>query len=818
MVSKKSLCIAIAALILCVGALPSYALNSRAGSCKNFNFPYNSQGDVDWPYGVKVLKQDAVVYPDANVSSVTSTVEFNKSLQVKDVQGTRVQVAQIRTGVVLGWIERENLLCALSPLKGKKSGLEQKFYIRTATEERGDKPSSVQAYPASTLDGCNGLCRELSRFEGYFVFDVDEQNNSYLLSDTYKLDPATLLVGWVSGEHGFLWDTAYGVRPREDLVFPPEHAKAGEPKSVCAYRNLNDAAHDPMGKCMPILGGEEWFLYDQRIPILDPERKKDQEFYKVVLPLPATGAELGEKEGEIKIIRPDQFTQNPGIKSILNMKRIDVLFLIDGTKSLKDYIEEIRGKLSEDKKGIVHYIIEALQQDEAFQEARFRFGFRIYRDTFAKEKGLELEEGFPFSSDCEVTYEEEEQNIKQFYDELDKVKVTSEKKDDYPENLFGGIKRAVRDLYTCPQRTKLLFVVGDCGYDANTQRSRGVTPIDQSSLTRSLKGGGEGTKDIVTFFIQIPKEKGSARRFEEYKQAYDLFTVQAREILTKFLGLERVNEIDNYFLPSNISNLYERILQGIKQFANTQVINELVLDLRGGTALKAAIGRLKGSEKYNNIPGLFWDLVEQGSCVELGKQCQERIYDTVVDGYIPVSEELTEDIWLTADDVDTFTSLLRAFDPDRLATLSGTELRRTFVETMKESLENVIRKPLYEDTGESIREYLKRKGGLPVSDTSPLFGYSIDDLEDPDAVPDCEIIRLVGWVTNAKRMLNILYQGTLRPAYKLEKFGGECPTGDEIPYISEDIQAVPLGKNPEMRYNHSFQKANVYWVPKEYLP
>jgi hypothetical protein len=67
-------------------------------------------------------------------------------------------------------------------------------------------------------------------------------------------------------------------------------------------------------------------------------------------------------------------------------------------------------------------------------------------------------------------------------------------------------------------------------------------------------------------------------------------------------------------------------------------------------------------------------------------------------------------------------------------------------------------------------------------------------------------------------MLNIVYHGDLRPMHTEEKFPGECPTGQNIPFISGDILSVPLGKNADMRYNHSFQKANVYWVPKKFLP
>lgn len=799
-----------------------WANNAPAGpgSCDNralemFYFPIGADGEIDRVHIVKILTQNTPVYQNATSLAVIDTLNFNTSLRVLALQGDRVQVGHVSTLTPLGWVDRSALLCGIAPLKSEKSGLEQKLYIRTATEVRQDTPSTVKAYPASDLQDCDGQCRELSRFEGYFVFDVDASRNSYLLSETYKLDDTSQLVGWVSGDNGFIWDTAYGLRPGEDLVFPEEHEMAGEERTVCAYQSLDDAVMYPQERCLPILGGDRWYLSEQRIPLLERVEHGGQTFYKVVLPLAGTGAEYQKEGGTIRIIEPGQIGREQDYGGLQSMKHVDVLFLIDGTKSMVHHLDAIKGSRERGIDGVVQQIMKTLQEDDAFQEAQFRFGFRIYRDTYAGD--LELGEGLSLDNQCELTIENKERNLREFETTIDRVVVTEEAQDDYAENLFGGIRQAIRDLAPCSENTKLLFIIGDCGYDAEAQQQRDLTPIAMTDLVDRLRGNGE-FKNIVTFFLQTPKDSASVGNPQEYERAYNLFTDQARSILTQIVGPERVNEIDNYLLTTDAADVNQKILNGVKQFSNTEVINELIVDLRGGTALKDAIQRLQGSEQYNNIPGLFWDLIEQGSCKQLGQQCQERLYDTVLDGYIPVSDDLVEDVWLKSDDLDTWLSLLRNFDNDQLLQLSGTELRQAFVNAMKDGLEKVIRKPLYEDTGEPLKDYLKRKGGLPVSDTSPLFRYSIADLQDPEAVPDCEIIRLAIWVNNSRQMLNVVYHGDLRPVYSEEPFPGECPTGAHIPFISGDIQSTPLGQNPDMRYNHSFQKANVYWVPKQFLP
>lgn len=790
-----------------VAGVPAFA---GPGSCENFAFPYKDSGEVDWPHAVKVLRQNAAVYPDAMAVSASESLNFSESLQVLDVQATRVQVGNRSTLAPIGWVEKVDLLCAISPLKSEESGLEQKLYIRTDTEVRQEKPATVAAYPAPDLQDYGTQVRELSRFEGYFVFDTDQANGSYLLAEDYKLYDTSRLVGWVNKDNGFIWDTAYGTRPREDLVFPPDHELAGQEKTVCAYKNLEDAINNPVQTCLPILGGERWYESDHRIPILERIKYSGQDFYKVVLPLAGTGATYDKEEGKIKIIQPGDFTQNVGIDSLKNMKNVDVLFLIDGTKSLTRHIDEVRGVDGSD--GIVQQIKKALEEEDAYRETDFRFGFRIYRDTYAGDR--ELGDGLPMNDRCELTETEKKEWDERFDRAIRSIEVTSEGRDDYAENLFGGIQQAIRDLAPCPNNTKLLFIIGDCGYDATAQRNRGITPIEPGALVNRMQSNEQqGVKTLVPFFIQTPLDRSSAKNPAEYEQAYHLFTQQAREITGR---LSDPDEMRNYVLESRAEDLKPRILAGVKNFGNAQVINDIIIDLRGGTALTEAIERLRGSEEYNNLPGLFWDLVKQGSCAELGEQCENRVYDTIFEAYLPISDELVEDVWLKSDDMDKFTGLLREFDADKLAALGGTQLRETFVYAMKDSLENVIRKPLYEDTDEPLKVYLKRKGGLPVREKSPLFNYSVDDLADPDSVPDCEIIRLTSWVNSAKRMLNIIYHGDLRPIYREEPFPGECPVGQNIPFISEDIQSGPLG--PDKRYDHSFQAARVYWVPDNFLP
>ena len=45
--------------------------------------------------------------------------------------------------------------------------------------------------------------------------------------------------------------------------------------------------------------------------------------------------------------------------------------------------------------------------------------------------------------------------------------------DDFPENTFGGMVQASEDVAPCSDHTKLVFIIGDHGYDGAKQERRG---------------------------------------------------------------------------------------------------------------------------------------------------------------------------------------------------------------------------------------------------------------------------------------------------------------------------------------------------------
>ena len=778
------------------------------GSCAGFDIPVNKDGSVDWIGTIKVLREGAPVYATPRSRNKMADLAFGRTLEIVSMKGRRLEVQTFSDEEPLGWVESSDLLCNERPLRGSK-GLEQKLYIRTETTVRGDKPATVKAFPNPSGDACDGKCRELSRFNGYFIFAVDRKSGRLLLADNYLLDETTMLVGWVDRKDGFIWETAYGLRPKEVLVYAKGHENAGQERAICIFPTLEDAE---LGrKCHPVLGGDRWYLYPDRIPVLGRKGR----YFRVIVPLAGTGI---QRQGDAKFtISPEVLgRKTDALESLEKLKRVDIFFLVDGTQSMDPFIAAIRG--TGDRPGIVQRIIKAFGEDDAFRQTQLRFGFRVYRDGFAGNGGIG--EGLPLDTDCEVTAGSLGANLKKFETAIAKVRATTtdfaQGDTDYEENLLGGIHQALDDVLTCPDNTKVLFVIGDHGYNADAQRARGNRAIGIGELTANMAGSRErGEKSVVTFFIQTPNGVATARSPAAYRRAYDLFKQQGRSMVRTILGSKHAGETDRFLLVSNDGQLPEKITGAVKLFGDSRVVNEIIADLRGGTPLVEVITRLQGAREFKNLPGLFWDIIEQGSCRALGKQCNERIYETVLEGFVRDNSDVVIDVWLKSDDLTRWVSLLNLMRDVRQ--YSGKEQRIAFVQALVDTLQSVIAKPLYEDTDETLGDYLERKGGLPVRDTSPLMKYSLKTLMNPRKVPNCEILRLATWVQNAKQMLAVVSKGDRRPVFKTEEYPGECPGGKDIPFIDGDIDQRPLGEEG-MNYGHPFQKAKIFWVQKGFLP
>jgi len=795
--------------LLCIFYLSNAQGGQGSCDCKRFNLP--EQGKIDYTWTVKVNRDGVPLFPTATSTNPSSYLRFNTNFNIIEAYNDKLLVQRHEDMQPLGWVKREDLLCALKPLRSI-SGLDTRFYIKTATKIRADKPSTVKAYISPDSQDCGKTgCRELARFEGYFIFD--DKNGRFLLADAYNLRPETRLIGWVEAEDGFIWDTAYGLRPRENFVFPQGHPKAGQERVLYAYLSKEEALQRRNGR--PVLGGDRWYKYALRIPILD---RKDN-LFKVVMPLAGVGVSRSDAQGRIIITGESYQGTEKAIQNILNIKNIDVFFLIDGTRSIEPYLLSIQK--------VVKQLKHELEKNDALGVINSRFGFGIYRDAYAEE--TELGFWYSFPETCKLDRESIEQNHQRFLSEMDMVikamfdyRIKGDK--DFEENVFGGMTKVIdHELSNCPDRLKILFVIGDHGYSPDNQKKLYKRdPISIDTVINGLHGDkNQSVMPVVTFFIQTPYKADQTAKLskKDCKKAYQLFSEQAHLILNELQKYTRFMKTDNYFFNTNETNLPDKVIASIKSFINpsaVSAVNEIILDLRGGASLADTIERWQNYEEFNNLPGLFWDLIETAGCRYLGDQCSHRIMDTILEGYFPVSNDIEVDIWSTAEDLRKYRTFIENVK-DSGEYHKGKYIRNELVHALITTLRQLVPSPPPFETGETLKDYVKRISHLPVRQDSPLFNYTIQDLENPSVVPDCEIERLNTWISNVNQFLYHIADNK-RPEFETRRQPGTCPGGRLIPYVVPGSIRGRHFRDSNMSYSHALGNTTIYWIPKMYLP
>ena len=869
-------------LLVSIQTTPVWGAEQASGSCATFDFSrFYEEGRLKWSGVARTIRQNASLFSSAAGNQRNGNLTFNQQAEILEESNERVKVRSLHfkgKEQSMGWVQKNDLLCRNKPIKSD-TGLEMKFFIKTSTTARttDDKEPSIQIFQDPEMRDCvggQGNCREgASRFHMYFIFD--QTDNALLLGDRYRLEEDDILLGWVAKKDGFIWNNAFSLRPREDLRSPDNSG----PGTICTYEHLDDALTQNRKTCQPVEGGNAWFQSPLRIPVLDlvdakgkhvapddlarsPGRSRfKRRFYKVALARPGLVA-IRIDADTVAITHELAKDILPQVQSLKAKKQVDIFFVLDATASMEPVIDAVRG--SNQQRGVIQEIIHSLKNTQGFHETQFRFGFRIYRDSYAEKlmvssMGDGVGEGLAFSDICTLDTQQQQQDFATFQQAIAKVQVTSDDADDYEENSYGGLEQALRkDMATCPDHLKLLFVIGDSGYKnslavrgrhgRDRQQSKYRNPIDIKTLIRQLRGSDEpGTKtnNIIPFFIRTPSRAEQVKRPDIYNKAYALFATQAQHLLTN--SLPTTSNITEHFLQMGKENIVSRLIQTIEKLGSSELINEIILDVRGGAALSAIIDRLR--RERVDIPGVYWHILKQGACGDLGKQCENRVYDTTKVAFIEADAKVVEELWISSGELSSWIRILRGFEG--YFDLPEAQLRRALISAMVLGLQQEIRRPPIDVAGETPAQYAQRRGGLPVRRHSPLLSYNVNSLaservernkdgrlvalnEDKTpildnrgmpipATPVCELRRLALWAIKSKELLEIIERDYFKPVFKASHYKPRsCPdatsNGRALLKMDGPIQRSPLGADKSYHYAHTLGGRRGYWIPQELLP
>ena len=715
------------------------------------------------------------------------------------------------------WFRREDLLCdppgkrGLRPLNGA-GALERKVIVRTgwAIKEEGKAEETVKAYPTPEMSDCGGSeCRQITRFQRLFVYA--ERAGALLLADRLVLDGVknSPFVGWVKSRDVIEWPTSIGLRPREDLRDPD-----GKIGTICAYLSVADA--NAKNKCQAILGGPDWFRNEQRLLLL----RETGNYYETVAPVTGQGGNTVRRDaqGDLVLVVDPVGAKGFDPGQLEAQNQIDVFFAIDGTNSMQPWINAIKG--ADGKDGVVQRIAKELQK-RAVNGATFRYGFRIYRDTSPRGT-VPLDEKLAFSggdSECREQKDTSRQrNLEEFNTRLRQVIARdTDGDDDFAEDTMGGIDLALKDMAACPGHTKFLFVIGDAGYDQAKQESRKARVVELSQITRRLNDRKQFGRPVV-YFLRTPTDprqlKAASVSGKAYQDAYDSFAQQALDIVAQ-LDLQKdapakyVKTLGQGATADQA--LLDEIGNAVTGLVNPRLVQEIKIDMQNGASLMEALKRVQGNNR--DIPGLFWGLMERGACDNLGEACTKGVVQGVATLFVDKRDKVEPDVFMT---VSQF-QMWRRFIPKIEACEQGECLRDRLTQALVTVLETLIKEPPYEDTEETLENYLSRAGGIPAGFRTPLLAYSMAELRSSDRVKICEIKALVTWLRQAGQAFEIAARGTALADFKKdgqEGCSGASAKAASIPQVTVQMRPI-LGGG---RIDFPFGGTTAYWLPQSHLP
>ena len=697
-------------------------------------------------YSVRAFRPNTPVYLDSSGDARAAKVlQFGERVLIADPgEGTgRMKIADLDLQR-LGWVERNAVLCRL-PAEN------QRIIVRTDTSERDQSQprklyQTPDPFPADQrCEGGLSRCLVVGRSQWYYSFG--EENDHYLIASSADLRSysARLTMGWLPKSDGYAWNTGLGLRPREELA----NVKAGSPEEfVCAYPTMEDLKKDV--NCSEILGGMRWFGLSVRMPVL----QEADGAYEVLLPTVGR-ASRDNRSSEIE-----------------RLNRIDVFFIIDGSRGMQPAVDAI--------KSLSGRIVEHLKA-KIGQGGVIRLGFRIYRASGKQADGVISSEFLALPNDnCNLS------NIGDFVDAFAKVKAFDSPGVDFYTNSFGGMIQGGEDASGCPDNTKLFFVIGDTGYDAEKQKRGGFSAWSEAQVAQRMKRTGTGTPLI--FFIQVPSNPTSVHNKENYTQSRFAFEMQARNINSAVYSGTALTGA--FLIASGVAGdqIANFVFDQIDTFLNPGIVKMLNDSLRARESLVSIIERLRGDSR-SNIPINYLTAILEG----------------INRAYVPVDDNVIVEVLLSRNQLEERLHALRASNNP-----SGSGLDMPSRDRLRDGLR------------------LLRTTDWIGNPRSKFLAYSDEELGDASKVPLCEIVYLQQYLARKYEILSIVQDGDgkIRPVFtEARRPEAICPNmsdkGRNLPFIEDLVR--PLRLNPpdqQASYSimHRGEDSLFFWLPINYFP
>lgn len=509
---------------------PFYYNLNRA---KLLHTPANKVRTVPIRWVMAAVRENAPIYRKRDFTKLTFKTKFLQRFVVLDKFGEILQVRELdKKKGRIGWVNMRDMIYLPRALKDTRTSVHQKV-VFTHLEDKlvpgkiGDVTFYKSPGASHKLE-----TRAIGTLRIAYVYDWQKNSyddseyvlvGNYPYVEGYFMDERAFektVYGWCRTSRVFPWNSRIALIPNEQKKIPPYIFRNG-PTLIEFYEGGNSRPN-PIdlltsdSKSMWKLSGWPFFLEGKL-------KLGNGEFLRLVCQVGAqfvgiSGLNLGELNKEIEFLKS-------------NIKNLDVVFLIDATKSMDDYIEAVAA--------IVQNVMKQLENNSNINSERLRIGAAVYRDYVDGPKKFEIE---PLTRDISIIKNRLSNWAFNAHSNADDKGDAA-----YPEALFNGIAESVEYSGFRRYNAKYLIVIGDAG-----NHSRGRDTYTRASIGKFL---GEQRVNCIMVKVNHPSAGGEAE-----VEAMRLFRKDAVGIRDSYIQyyIEMGSKFDyNHYTAENVVKFFK---------------------------------------------------------------------------------------------------------------------------------------------------------------------------------------------------------------------------------------------------------------------
>lgn len=744
--------------------------------------PVDDSGRGDNVWYVMAIRENAYTSSTPGGSDQKKQLRFGERYFVTDEEGLhvrlvcddrRVDLRVSETAEDFGWVHKNDVLMWRVALVNPETNIDLKGMILNTTKALGSRMADyrrIQAFKDPNLKYPTNY--EARLFEIFYIYQYSPDDQSVLLGrrpyfsqmpsgDADQID----IVGWVDLNRVMEWDHRVAVEPNYSEEAVNERRRNNLKTTVFSPMPGNEpgrCAEDFMRGRLPsdcdiawnddIYGDDGKFErkngYWRRFPVIGDYHS---DIYKMMI--------MGELRGETGHVLDqdaDVEVRRKLNEMITNTRNINVVFAIDGTRSMGPYYKSVINS--------VQRIVDAFEATGA-EHKNLRFGYVIYRDYLEGDRLIEHQQ---LTSNSDIIMRQLRQVDAWDYDDI------------YThEAVFYGLRETFRRVFTNPDETNILIQVGDAGNhsrDDPTYVSMDeiidllveykcyyiAYQVHHTSEHPAYQDFSDQIKEIMT--------KTSDRLYYEWVRLLGNDVIEQRpELIQIDRNISRINHGPPMVLIStqlgeelDLDYLEEEItlaIQSIDNYTDNVVERSREMLERGG-GITAVAGEADGTYASSFAPGVYNFLVRLG----LDEQVLHNYYSAnvqfVMEGYANrYHSQLTHSLFTPVLLLERAKFFELGHRVGRLVVSSGSSSdRREMLYDAWMSLLNqhigIQSDSYWEEV--SLEEAASMVFGVPMRSTM-LQQIQLKDIHDRSIFPDDAFFRYINQIEHKERRIREIF-------------------------------------------------------------